>query len=320
MERTVNQLQKKVKKQDVNFLSANQINTVHGFVFTCEDVKAKAIIQISHGMCEYIARYTEFAEFMAQNGYIVCGNDHLGHGQTSSDNGMDGYFSPKNGADHVLQDLNTFNRIVKEMHPNLDVILLGHSMGSFFARKYAAVFPQSIKALILSGTAGPNPLAGVGIALTRILSIIKGDTYRSAFVDKLSFGSYCSQIENSTSKYDWVTGDKEILEKYKKDAKCTFLFTVSAFHDMMTVMKQVNSKTFADKYNKDTPVYIFAGDKDPVGDYFKGVQLVHDRFKQVGIKDITLKKYQGGLHEMLNAPNRQQVYTDLLSWVDKYYK
>ena len=158
-----------VKKNAISFKSSNGTDIVAGYYYTCPGMEPRCILQISHGMCEYIGRYDDFAGYMAQKGYVVCGNDHLGHGATSSGpNGTDGYFAEKDGRKFVLQDLHEMNRLAREAYPGRPVILLGHSMGSFFARLYAATYPETISGLVLSGTGGPNPLAGVGLALTSL--------------------------------------------------------------------------------------------------------------------------------------------------------
>lgn len=308
-----------VQKSVIQYSSSNGTDTVTGYFYSAADITPKAILQISHGMCEYIGRYDDFAAFMVQQGYIVCGNDHLGHGATSdTEQGTDGYFAEKDGRKYVLQDLHTMNCTAAKKYPGLPIILLGHSMGSFFARLYAATYPQTIQALIISGTGGPNPMGGIGIVLTNILRKIKGPKYRSAFVNKLAFGAYLKRIPNSKTGYDWITRDDDIVAAYAKTPKCTFVFTVSAFNDLMQTLKAVNTTQWADKINKDMPVLLFSGAMDPVGDYGKGVQTVTNLLRGAGVHDVTLKLYEEGRHEMLNETNRKDVYQDVLAWCDAH--
>ena len=203
-----------VKKNAISFKSSNGTDTVAGYYYTCPGMEPRCILQISHGMCEYIGRYDDFAGYMAQKGYVVCGNDHLGHGATSSGpNGTDGYFAEKDGRKFVLQDLHEMNRLAREAYPGLPVILLGHSMGSFFAR-----------------------------------------------------------VDSPDTPYDWISRDKEVVARYAQDAKCTFIFTASAFHELMAILRAVNRPQWAQKVDKRLPVALFAGDADPVGDYGRGVE------------------------------------------------
>lgn len=308
-----------VQKSVISYKSSNGVSTVSGYIFRCHEVPAKAVLQISHGMCEYIGRYTEFANFMAQQGYVVCGNDHIGHGNTSNSEGsVDGFFAPQDGWQCILHDLHRMNNMVTGHYPGLPVILLGHSMGSFFARLYAVTYPETINALILSGTGGPNPLGGIGITVTNLVARLKGKQFRSKLVHNLAFGAYLKKIENPTTQYDWISRDKEIVATYAKDDKCTFMFTVSAFNDLMKTLNTVNLPTWAPRIDKNLPVFIFSGDMDPVGDYGKGVQKVKQFLDDAGVLDVSLKLYEGGRHEMLNEINRQEVYEDVLRFCDSH--
>lgn len=306
--------------ENISFKSSNGVDTVAGYCYTMPGVKLCAIVQISHGMCEYVHRYKELAEVLAKQGYVVCGNDHLGHGQTSGENGLDGYFGEQDGRYFVLRDLKQMNDLIRQKYPGLPLVLLGHSMGSFFARWFASQYPQALDALMLSGTAGPNPLAGVGIRLTEWLAHHKGGTYVSPYVNKLAFGAYLKKVNSPKTPYDWISRDMGLVAKYAADKKCTFVFTVSAFHELFCVLRQVSSLQWAQGINKDLPIWLFAGDMDPVGDYGKGVKKVAQLLKQAEIKAVTLTLYPGGRHEMLNETNRQQVYQDMLRWLAQHVK
>lgn len=306
-----------IQREDIWFDSSNGSSRVAGFFYTCPSVPPRAVVQLSHGMCEYIGRYKDVAGYLAKNGYAVAGNDHLGHGDTAA--GEYGYFGP-DGARHILQDLHAMNQLARKRFPGLPVILLGHSMGSFFARLFAATYPDSIDALVLSGTAGPNPALLGGILLSRMLSRTKGEKYRSNVIQKIAFGSYLAHIPHPNTPYDWITRDEEIVAAYAKDPRCTFVFTVNAFYEMFCTLRAVSSDRWAAKLKKTTPVLLFSGDQDPVGDYGKGVCTVERMLRAAGVQDLTLLLYPGGRHEMLNETNRQDVYADLLAWLDHRFK
>lgn len=306
-----------LRTEDISFKSSNGRNTVAACVFTMPQVQPRAILQIAHGMCEYIGRYREFAEYMAGHGFVVCGNDHLGHGQTSAGPQENGFFGP-DGRKFVLKDLYQLNQMIRSKYPDLPVILLGHSMGSFFARWFAAEYPDAVDALILSGTGGKNPAAGAGIVITNLLAKLKGPTYRSKMVDRMAFGSYLKKIEAPKTKYDWISSDEQIVANYAADPNCTFLFTVNGFHELMSVLQEVTGPAWAARLNKEMPVYLFAGDMDPVGNYGEGVKQVFGWIQSAGVRDVELKLYKGGRHEMLNEVERPQVYADVLAWCEAH--
>lgn len=309
------------KKDVIRFKSSNGTDEVVGYYYTCPEVKPQYILQISHGMNEYIGRYDNFAAFMTQHGFVVCGNDDLGHGATSDGaNGVDGYFGEKDGRQYVLQDLHRMNSLASKAYPGLPIILLGHSMGSFFARLYAATYPESIQGLIISGTGGPNPAGGVAIFLTSLLGKLHGQKYRSNFVNKLAFGSYLKKIENPRTPYDWLTHDNAIVDKYAQDPKCTYIFTVSGMREIALTLKAVSTPEWAQRLDKKTPVLVMSGEMDPVGEYGKGVKTVFGFLQEAGIQDATLKLYSGGRHEMLNETNKPEVWDDVLDWCTTHVK
>lgn len=305
-----------LRTENISFKSSDGVHEVAGYFF--EDEAPRAVLQISHGMCEYIGRYRDFAAFMAAHGFAVCGNDHLGHGATSPDPETDGWFADKGGRFYVLRDLKTMNALARKRWPGLPVFLLGHSMGSFFARWFAETYPDALDALIISGTGGPNPAAGAGLALTKAVGTLRGQKYRSQLVHNMAFGAYLKRVENPETPYDWISRDKQIVSAYANDPKCTFQFTVSAFHELMATLNEVSRPAWAEHIRTDLPVYLFSGDADPVGDYGKGVQTVYERLKAAGVADIQLKLYPDGRHEMLNETNRAEVYEDVLVWCEAH--
>ncbi len=309
-----------IRKSVIKYNSANEKDVISGYFYEPMDTNnIKGVVQISHGMREYIARYDDFARYMVENGYVVCGNDHLGHGSTSdTETGIDGYFAKENAKMCVLEDLLKMNELAKRKFPGAPIIMLGHSMGSFFARIYATMYPKTISALIISGTSYLNPLGGIGMALAGVISKLKGNEHRSVLLDDMAFGSYTKKIPGAKTKYDWLTKDENIVNAYANDKKCAYTFTVGGFITVMEIVKQSNSAQCANMLNKDMPVFIFSGDMDPVGEYSKGVKNVYNLIKKAGVKDVELKLYENGRHEMLNEINKQEVYDDILNWCNTH--
>lgn len=306
-----------LEKRDIRFNSANGRSEVWAQLYTPAQVPF-CVLQISHGMCEHMARYAPFARFLAGQGVAVCGNDHIGHGRTAGREEELGYFG-KNGRLCALEDLKTVNTRLHSLYPGIPVVLLGHSMGSFFARSYAAKWPDTIDGLILSGTGGPNPLAGFGVVLAGMVAKIKGPRCRPALVHKLAFGTYLRRIQNPATPYDWISRDADIVAGYARDKYCAFQFTANGFGQLFAALRDVSGPRWAAAIPKNMPVMIVSGDADPVGGYGKGVQMVCTWLQGAGVKHIDCHMYPGGRHEMLNETNRAEVYGDIYTFLRRWW-
>lgn len=305
------------KIENIWFDSSLPGHKIAGYIVTDPSVEPHAILQITHGMAEYWLRYRPFADAMARRGYVVCGHDHLGHGATSGDSGDDGFFAPKNGRNYVLQDIHAMTNLIRTRYPALPLILFGHSMGSFFARWAVETWPDAQSAAIFCGTGGENPAAGAGLALTSLIGALRGVRYKSKMVDKMAFGSYLKRIPNAKTPFDWLSVNEQNVANYIKDPKCGYLFTVSAFHEMMKVVQHVNTDAWAAGMPKALPVLFVAGAEDPVGNYGAGPQEAAARLRKAGAQRVDCKLYEGMRHEILNENGREQVYEELFAWCEQ---
>ena len=303
-----------VDKTNETFLSSNGVDRVHYFVYR-PTANIKGVLQISHGMCEHIERYQDFAAFLAQNGFVVYAHDHLGHGHTAKDKEHLGYFGDKNGWQYMVEDLYQVTKLARMEYPFHKVFLLGHSMGSFITRLYMMKYGSKVDGVILSGTSGGHQLNNVGLAVVDLWIKVKGPLYRSKTKYKMLFGNYNKRYPHVNTNSDWISRDPLIVESYIKDEYNTFTFTNAGFKDLMTMLKMVSDERWAFAVPKDVPVYLFAGDMDPVGDYGTGVKKVYDRLAKAGVQNLKIKLYPEGRHEMLNEINRREVYYDVLNWM-----
>ena len=212
--------------ETITFPSSDGSHTSSAMLYTCPDTPIRAVIQLSHGMCEYVRRYQPMAEFYAAHGIALAGNDHLGHGDTARE-GEHGHYGEPEGRFHLLNDLHTMNGILHQRFPDVPIILYGHSMGSFYARWYAEKWPESITALVISGTAGPSFMNVIGQNLAGLIAKVKGPRYVSPLMVKLNFGSYCKKIENAQSANAWLSRDENVVKAYDADGLCTFQFTAA---------------------------------------------------------------------------------------------
>ena len=303
-----------MKSYESSFESKHENKKIAYSVFEPDDGAARAILQISHGMCEYIGRYEHFAEFLTAHGFIVCGNDHLGHGRSAENDDMLGVM-PRNGGEILPEDVHELTLIMKQKHPDLPYFLLGHSMGSFVARIYLTKYGTELDGAIIMGTGGPESPAAAGKLFAKLVGAFKGSAYRSKLIDKVAFGSYNSRFGKDCSPKAWLTRDDDIVARYCADKFCTYLFTVDAFYSLFDMLGSVSRKDWASKLPKNLPILVTSGEQDPVGNYGKGVRTVFERIKAAGVVDVTLKMYPDDRHEILNELDRDNVYADILNWL-----
>ena len=300
---------------DLSYPSSDGIHTVHARVWVPEGTP-RGVVQIVHGVAEHIGRYDPVARFLAACGYVVCGEDHLGHGLTAG--GKFGYFGPRNGWDLVARDIRRLREREGEKYANLPYVLLGHSMGSFLARTYLIRWPGTVDAAVLSGT-GQESAAAVasGKVLAGTLCKLRGPDHVSKPLNDLPFGSYNRAFKPNRTTSDWLSRDEAAVDAYLADPLCGFLITAAMFRDMMGGLQFIVDRNNLAQMDKDTPVYFLSGDRDPVGSMGRGVRKVAGMFRRAGCGDVTVKLYPGGRHEMFNEINRQEVFEDLLTWIER---
>ena len=299
----------KIKKE---IPSSDGIHTLRGFVLVPEN--PKGILQIAHGMTEHIGRYEAFMRYLAENGFIACGHDHLGHGTTAENGHEHGYFASNNGHKLLCEDVVLFGNAVREDYPDLPLILLGHSMGSFIVRGAVRRHPDACDALIVMGTSGKNPLALPGLLISKIICKIKGEKFISPFVLSVAFSSYNKYME-SEHPFAWLTRDEKELKKHDADPFCAFSFTVSAMCDLILLQSLCNKRSWFRNIPKELPVLLVSGDRDPVGNYGKGVEEVYRRLRSAGVRNVSLKLYPDMRHEILNEIGKENVREDILQYL-----
>lgn len=278
----------------------------------------KAIVQISHGMCEHMGRYRRFAEYLTRHGYLVCGNDHLGHGKTAKSPADLGFFGEKNGWRYLIRDVKQLTEIMKSKYKNIPVFLLGHSMGSFIGRAYLSWYSDLINGAIFLGTSGGVAAGNTAVAVTNLMAAMHGIHFRSGTVTKLATETFTMKIGGKKSDMDWLTRDRKVIEGYQNDKTANFIFTAKAYNDMITLLNTVSAKDWAESVPEAMPVLIMSGDMDPVGEYGRGVYKVYKRLKKAGVGDVKLRLYKGARHELLHELNYGEVFADILDWLEAH--
>ena len=300
---------------ELKFPSADGKNTVYAELYTPRNASSKGIIQLSHGMIDYVGRYGNLAEYLTDRGYILAGNHHLGHGRTASSHDDFGYFAESGGTDLLLEDLHKMNSMLRHTFPTLPLIMFGHSMGSFLARLYAAKYPNTLKGAIIHGTAGPNPVLPAGKLLARMIRSMNGTHYRSGLLKSLSIGAYQKKFKKEGVNA-WLTREADQIADHDEDKFSNFDFTVSGYIDLFDMLGRCNSSAWYREYPRSLPTLIMSGDGDPVGAFGKGPRHVYKSLLVAGCENVTLKMYEGARHELFKETNRDEVFADLVDWLD----
>lgn len=279
------------------------------------ETKVKAVLQIVHGMAEHAKRYDAFAKYLNERGIAVYAHDHRGHGESVTDNDF-GYYG-EGGFDLAVENTYTVTRMLKEDFPDVPNYILGHSMGSFVTQRFIQKHGDSVKKCILCGSNGPDFwLSLTGRIAAKTVSFIKGPKHYSKILNKLAFGSYNNRNENRTNS-DWLSRDEAEVDKFINDPLCGKPVTADFFYEL--------SKAIHDNFDKDEllripkrlPIFLIAGDMDPVGKYGKGVEKLYDVYKNIEIRDVQIKIYKGARHELLNEINKDEVMQDIYEFLDK---
>lgn len=311
-------------KEDIYYESRDGKTTIHGVIWKPDSMvgenpkSPKLVLQIVHGMEEYAARYDEFARALNELDICVIANDHLGHGESISEQTPLGYFCKDDPTTVVVRDIHRLKKMVQEKMPEVPFFILGHSMGSFLARNYIARYGTGIKGAVIMGTGSqPGAVLGFGRFLTGFIALFKGWKHKSKMVAKIATGSYLKRIPEAGSVYDWLSVRKENVEKYEKDPLCGFGFTLNGYHSLFGFIKDCQAKKTVEKVPKKLPLLFVAGKEDPVGAYSVGVEKALQTYKKAGIENIESIIYENDRHEILNEDDRGKVTKDIADWLMK---
>lgn len=304
-------------KEHLFYPSKDGKTMIHAIQWTPQG-EIRAILQICHGMQEYIDRYDAFATYLTEKGFCVVGEDHLGHGKSVVSDDKLGYFAKDNGNACVIQDIHTLRTKISGAYKGVPYFMLGHSMGSFLVRQYIEQYGAGLSGVIIMGTgAQPGSTLSAAKALCRIISVFHGWEYRSKMVDNLACGSYNKKFEPARTAHEWLTKDTAIVDKYEADPWCTFMFTLNAYYNMFLGIESAQSEILIQNIPKSLPLFLVSGADDPVGSFGKGVEAVYEQYQKCGIHNVKMKLYQSDRHEILNETDRQTVYADLLTWMEE---
>lgn len=305
-------------KEELYFDSRDGKTKLHAVRYSPEDPKqVRCVLQIVHGMAEYVERYEEFAEFLTEKGFVVAGDDHLGHGKSVEQGGKYGYFCQQDPATVVVRDVHRLKKMTEALYPDVPYVIMGHSMGSFIARNYLYRYGTGIEGAVIMGTGmQPKGTLWAAKAMAGIQKLFCGSGHVSRSIDKLAFGAYNKRITDSKTACDWLSRDGSRVERYIADPLCGFTFTVNGFATLFELISRLYKKENLSHIPKTLPILMVSGDADPVGDYGRGVRRAYDSLKEAGLENMELKLYEGGRHELLNETNRREVMEDIYGWME----
>jgi alpha-beta hydrolase superfamily lysophospholipase len=267
---------------------------IAGFRWTDDTVTPHAVLQVAHGMGEHARRYQAPLAPLIAAGWVVYADDHRGHGLTAPTSDHLGDFGP-NGAELVVEDLRRLTSLARAEHPDLPLILLGHSLGSFFAQAFVFDHSRVIDGLVLSGTAAFGDRTGPVRRLDEVE--LEGEAPRTPF--------------------DWLSRDPAEVDAYIADPLCGFSRKETSAGSFARVAARLKDPAEIAKIRKDLPIYIFVGDKDPINQDLALLKPLVDRYRGAGLTDLAVEVYPGGRHEMLNETNRAEVVADLTGWLER---
>ena len=297
------------------YIPSNGRGSLHCGIWKPEG-QPKAVVQLIHGIAEHIRRYDAFARFLTEHGYAVVADDHMGHGASIGPGGIQGYFY--GGWLSAVADEKSLRDRISAMYPGVPYIMLGHSMGSFLLRTYLYTYPAALDRAIISGTGwAAAPAIHAGLLVCRLEARRVGETGVSPLLSKMMFGGYNKAFRPQRTAFDWLTSVESVVDAYVADPLCGFDATVGLTRDMLTGIQMNENAANLARMDKQLPVLFLSGGKDPVGGESKGVLQTIDAFKRAGMKNITIRIYPEGRHEMLNEKNSGEVWADVLGWIEK---
>lgn len=308
-----------MKKEEFYFDSRDNDTKLHAVRWMPDSENVAGIVQIVHGMAEYVERYEELAAYLTDRNFVVTGEDHLGHGKSVPEGGQQGYFCEQDPATVVVRDVHRLKKMTQELYPGVPYFILGHSMGSFITRNYICRYGTGIDGALILGTGMQS--AGLLLASKTVAAIegaFRGQRHVSRMMDKAAFGAYNRRIAEKRTDYDWLSRDAERVDAYIADPDCGFVFTVNGFKTLFELISRAKKPENLRKIPAELPIFMASGAEDPVGNYGKGVEKAYRSLQGVGVRDLTLKLYPEDRHELMNEPDREQVMADITEWLTKH--
>ena len=303
-----------MKKYTEKIASTDSKNNLNVIIWKTEK-EPIGVLQIVHGMAEYIDRYDNFAKYMTEQGFNVIGHDHLGHGHSVSDEHDYGFFAEENGDKIIIEDMHSVTQYAREKWEELPNFILGHSMGSFCLRQYLTKYSNDVFGAIIMGTGWiPSAAAFLGKTIATNTCKSKGSHTVNPLLIKLTLEPYNKPFAPARTNCDWLSRDEKQVDLYVNDKLCGFDFTAGAYKDFFTVLEKIAKNRQLIGMRKSLPILITSGSVDPVGGK-KACEKLNAQYKRCGIDDVTLKLWENDRHEILNELDKSDVYDYIYNWL-----
>ena len=303
-----------MKKYTEKIASTDSKNNLNVIIWETEK-EPIGVLQIVHGMAEYIDRYDNFAKYMTEHGFNVIGHDHLGHGHSVSDEHDYGFFAEENGDKIIIEDMHSVTQYAREKWEELPNFILGHSMGSFCLRQYLTKYSNDVFGAIIMGTGWiPSTAALLGKTIATNTCKSKGSHTVNPLLIKLTLEPYNKPFAPARTNCDWLSRDEKQVDLYVNDKLCGFDFTAGAYKDFFTVLEKIAKNRQLIGMRKSLPILITSGSVDPVGGK-KACEKLNAQYKRCGIDDVTLKLWENDRHEILNELDKSDVYLYIYNWL-----
>ena len=283
----------------------------------------KGVVQLHHGLAEHSLRYDRLGSVLCESGFALVAYDMRGHGRTAENaekkgKGKFGKLADKDGFNRVVEDLHEMIEADKAEFTGKKVFLLGHSFGSFISQGFIEKYSTLIDGCILCGTAGPmGALVTGGCFMTAIVKALCGGDSIVKALSNASFGSYNKRISNKKTEFDWLSANEMNIQMYYDDKWCGIPLTTSFFYDMTHGLKQIHKSANIKKISNDLPIFFIYGSEDPVGSYGATIKKLYNIYKTNGVKNLSIKSYEGDRHEIFNENDKDIVEKDVIEWIGK---
>ena len=282
------------------------------------ETQPRAIVHVLHGMAEHSARYAALAEHLNQAGIGVYAHDHRGHGELAQAKGQLGHFADEDGWELVLKDVATVQTWIRQQHDGRPIFILGHSMGSFITQAYMMRAGKNLAgAIIVASNGKVGPMLSIGRFIAKLETLRQGVKGKSKLIHALSFGDFNRKFKPVQTEFDWLSRNHDNVNRYIADPLCGFMCTNQFWMDFLGGLQSIEKAENLAKIPKALPLLVLAGTEDPVGKQGKGVKKLLETYSEIGLTAVESSFYPGARHEILNETNKSEVFSDILSWLER---